>query len=370
MTNQEVNEFMQRFLDDDLNEDELEALMEHIRLTPASATLFERLQRLDSELEQLPKVFPPKSIVDSILPRLELAGLVDHPSVTGIAAIDNLPNRVVPMERRAKFIERINYRLLGGVVAAGIVLTLFLSNLDPQMSFNTADEDSALAKSADKMILAENSTTFKKEDAASQSQSAEAEQDRNTEQLSEVDDKLPITLFSDPVAPKADSNTPMSNDLAEAPSPWVDNGKALRTGVSDTGVAGVVPDAPESDALPDADVEDTFGIRATPDNEPAAGATEEPAQDQKMFTTTQLPAVASPNEQFTGTVTAVAEGGQRIIITDQSSNQVYESAVYQGSLNQLTWSPDSTQLHFEVTEDNESIVHMTIHVTAQTESIK
>lgn len=365
MTNQEVNEFMQRFLDDDLNEDELEALMEHIRLTPASATLFERLQRLDSELEQLPKVIPPKSIVDSILPRLELAGLVDHPSVTGIAAIDNLPNRVVPMERRAKFIERINYRLLGGVVAAGIVLTLFLSNYDPQMSFNTAEEDTALSESADTMMVAENSATLKKEVAPSQSLSAEAEQDRNTEQLNEVGDKLPITYSSDPVAPKADSNTPMSNDLAEAPSPWVDNGKALRTGVSDTGVA---VDAPDSEALPD--VEDTLVIKATSDNEPAASAAEEPAQDQKMFTTTQLPAVASPNEQFTGTVTAVAEGGQQIIITDQSSNQVYESAVYQGSLNQLTWSPDSTQLHFEVTEDNESIVHMTIHVTAQTESIK
>jgi hypothetical protein len=352
MTNQEVSEFMQRFLDDDLNENELEALMEHIRQSPASAAVFERLQRLDSELEQLPKVIPPMSIVDSILPRLELAGLVDHPPVIGTVSTNVLPDRVVPMERRAN---RVNYRLLGGVVAAGIVLTLFFTNFSPQMTFQSADEDTTSKMSLDTMMAPESNAKIPKKDAAMKSDSAEPKQQRGTtEEKTDAAERISTTPAADTAPPKSDLNAPMYKDAAEAPSPWVDKGKASRTGALD---AGVAPDAPED--------------KAPSDSEPPVKATEEPLRNQIMATETEpLPSVASPNEQLTGTVTAVAEGGQQIIIYDLGGNQVYESDVYQGLLNELTWSPDSTQLHFEVIVENESTVHMTIHVTAQTESIK
>lgn len=356
MTNQEVNEYMQRFLDDDLNEDELGALMEHIRLSPASAILFDRLQRLDSELEQLPKVIPPMSIVDSILPRLELAGFVDHPPVTGTASTDDLSSRVAPMERRATLRERINYRLLGGVVAAGIVLTVFFMNFGPQMF--SADEDSA--SSTDTMMVAESNATFEKKDAAIQSEPAGAEQVGNTERTIEADGTFSAT-FAEPALPESELNAPMSNHAVETPSPWIDQGKASKAEVSDASATKEpfrsedAPEAPDMEAASESD----------------DAASEELMANKVMVTTKQLlPSLISPNEQFTGTVTAVAEGGQQIIITDQSGNQVYQSAVYQGSLNQLTWSPDSTQLHFEAVVDNESTIHMTIHVTAQTESIK
>ncbi|ASS66052.2 anti-sigma factor [Paenibacillus sp. RUD330] len=61
---------MNRYLDGDLDEHERVLLMEHLKNCPDDQELFERLQRLSEELEELPKVTPPFSLVDSILPQL------------------------------------------------------------------------------------------------------------------------------------------------------------------------------------------------------------------------------------------------------------------------------------------------------------
>ncbi|MGN7453530.1 anti-sigma factor family protein [Paenibacillus pasadenensis] len=71
MTCQEVVEYMNRYLDGDLDELERQELMEHLRRCPDDQELFERLQRLSGELGELPKVTPPFSLVDSILPQLD-----------------------------------------------------------------------------------------------------------------------------------------------------------------------------------------------------------------------------------------------------------------------------------------------------------
>lgn len=70
MIQQEVMELIQRCLDDDLTEEEHEKLMEVLREDPESMALFERMKHLSDNLDQLPKVTPPYSIVDSIIPKL------------------------------------------------------------------------------------------------------------------------------------------------------------------------------------------------------------------------------------------------------------------------------------------------------------
>lgn len=67
----EVGELMQRQLDHDLDEQELTKLMTHLGECEACQHLFERLTLLSGSLEQLPRVTPSISIVDSILPELE-----------------------------------------------------------------------------------------------------------------------------------------------------------------------------------------------------------------------------------------------------------------------------------------------------------
>ncbi|OXM15564.1 anti-sigma factor family protein [Paenibacillus herberti] len=70
MTCQEVVDYMNRYLDGDLDEHERLLLMEHLNECPDDQELFERLKRLSSDLEELPKIVPPFSLVDSILPQL------------------------------------------------------------------------------------------------------------------------------------------------------------------------------------------------------------------------------------------------------------------------------------------------------------
>lgn len=71
MNCEEVVELMQRELDGDLDSLEQERLREHLARCPDCAVLFSRLQKLSSELEQLPRVVPRYSLVDAILPQLE-----------------------------------------------------------------------------------------------------------------------------------------------------------------------------------------------------------------------------------------------------------------------------------------------------------
>ena len=71
MNCQEVMEYMQRQLDDDLDEHEYEVLINHTRHCPDCAAMFERLQLLSAELTSLPKVIPSYSLVDAIMPRLQ-----------------------------------------------------------------------------------------------------------------------------------------------------------------------------------------------------------------------------------------------------------------------------------------------------------
>lgn len=71
MNCQEVIELMHRDLDQDLSGEESERLHEHTQSCDSCFAMYERLKRLSNDLVQLPKVEPPYSIVDSIMPELD-----------------------------------------------------------------------------------------------------------------------------------------------------------------------------------------------------------------------------------------------------------------------------------------------------------
>ncbi|OUM97251.1 MAG: hypothetical protein BAA02_08220 [Paenibacillaceae bacterium ZCTH02-B3] len=68
---EEVMELMQRELDRDLDDLEKARMRQHLAECPECAELFARLKKLSDELEQLPRVVPPYSLVDAILPQLD-----------------------------------------------------------------------------------------------------------------------------------------------------------------------------------------------------------------------------------------------------------------------------------------------------------
>jgi len=131
---------MQRQLDLDLADTEQQLLDAHLKTCASCRVMMERLQRLTSELSSLPKVHPPVSLVDAILPKLEeidlarqSAGIVGS-TTTVHSGETSLANR---RNRRAN---RLSYKVLGGVVAAGLLLGIAIVNLDQDASMRVADQ--------------------------------------------------------------------------------------------------------------------------------------------------------------------------------------------------------------------------------------
>ncbi|MCY9695841.1 zf-HC2 domain-containing protein [Paenibacillus alginolyticus] len=135
MNCQEVMEFMQRQLDGDLNAKEEIELHAHLMHCLDCAQMFERLQRLSDELTQLPKVIPPYSLVDAIMPQLAdidrhaAASITDKVAAFGTSANQSASMQPpkLPWTRRLGL--QFSWKFAGGVVAAGLILGFFAFNL-------------------------------------------------------------------------------------------------------------------------------------------------------------------------------------------------------------------------------------------------
>lgn len=138
---QEVIELMQRYLDQDLDELEYEQMLGHLQQCPECTELFERLVALSQELEQLPKVTPAYSLVDAIMPKLQRIDegfpAVEFPSASVVSVPDkykeasaSTQDAMTEVEHAAGWRKRmrglISMRIVGGVVAAGLVLGFFV----------------------------------------------------------------------------------------------------------------------------------------------------------------------------------------------------------------------------------------------------
>jgi hypothetical protein len=139
MNCQEVMEFMQRQLDGDLDAKEEAELHAHLMHCLDCAQMFERLQRLSDELTQLPKVIPPYSLVDAIMPQLAdidrhtAASITDKVAAFGTNAnqTDSVQPPKLPWTRRLG--SQFSWKFAGGVVAAGLILGFFAFNLKHPM---------------------------------------------------------------------------------------------------------------------------------------------------------------------------------------------------------------------------------------------
>ncbi|NTZ18563.1 hypothetical protein EXW96_13565 [Paenibacillus sp. JMULE4] len=138
---QEVIELMQRYLDRDLDETEYSRMLGHLRQCPDCTELFERLVNLSHELESLPKVTPPFSLVDAIMPKLEQLGEAggqvpgeawSAPIGEEKAEVETEKQTAPPPREQSKRGMRKNVRewfsfpVFGGVVAAGLAFGFFL----------------------------------------------------------------------------------------------------------------------------------------------------------------------------------------------------------------------------------------------------
>lgn len=205
---QEVMDDMQRQLDGDLDDQESEALMTHLRHCPECAEMFDRLQLLSSGLENLPKVTPPYSLVDAILPRLAELTPETNTDMDNTAAAPLLPladTDKAPIERRVqrprRWFDRFSMRALGGVVAAGLVAGLFL------VTYNAGN-------TGDGLSTAQESASSSTDDAAADTGAATFKSNLVTE-----------SATSEPMAKELASDEEVSTSSADNDKPATDEPK-------------------------------------------------------------------------------------------------------------------------------------------------
>ncbi|WP_409341387.1 zf-HC2 domain-containing protein [Paenibacillus sp. MBLB4367] len=191
----EVMEFMQRYVDHDLDQAEEALLLAHVMQCPECADMLEKLQLLSDELESLPDVVPPFSIVDSILPQLErmmdeqsaaktvepdmgkfvtasereaLLGLTTPNAAEAEKAIRSDNGNVPARTNRTKRVEAppkvrwFSWKWAGGAAAAAVIVGVFLFQQKP-LSHQNAD---SLAAKSDKVRAMSTSGSANKPAAA------------------------------------------------------------------------------------------------------------------------------------------------------------------------------------------------------------
>ncbi|MDQ8736742.1 zf-HC2 domain-containing protein [Paenibacillus sp. LHD-38] len=324
MNCQEVMELMQRQLDDDLNENEIEVLMSHTRQCPDCAAMFERLQLLSAELTSLPKVMPSYSLVDAIMPQLEQIELfsqneTDEPA--GLQTTELAPRRM-KRERRWP-----SLRVMSGVIAAGIVAGLFLVTYKPgaipdftASKFAADASNDAAANSAEEVP---EGVAFRSQDTADGAYSAE-------------------------VRTEAMNKQETSKESADNKSDSIRN--------SDTSAgSGSFDSESEAPAVQDKDLAVDGGEKST---EGSAGDSGDPG-----FGISSVSAVTSPDGKYG----VKAEDFKVKVVAQADQSLVFTSPRKNGKLLNLIWSEDSSKLTYEVHVENGAIEKYEIDLSTLTE---
>ncbi|CAM4185035.1 anti-sigma factor [Paenibacillus typhae] len=221
----EVTEWMHRYLDHDLSPEETVEMYRHIDNCPSCAEVFDRLTMLSEQLEQLPDVKPPFSLVDSILPQLEQ---IDSGIRGSDAEVPEQDSKVVPMTRKgthgkeAKGTSRaasMATRTGIGAVAAAVILLFAVFNMperlpsaDVEMSLNQAAETAGSNEAMSKMAT-ENTDT-----GAAGDEAGDASLYQMEIQPSEGADAASDGAAADTAAPSAVEAAPTAQSGAAAPA--------------------------------------------------------------------------------------------------------------------------------------------------------
>lgn len=286
MIQQEVMELIQRSLDHDLSDEEYEKLMELLRNDPESMALYERMKQLSQNLDNLPKVTPPYSIVDSILPQLsQLEGQTHERS---------MPQRTHRANKRPRLLWG-----LSSIVAAAVVFGIIIMNGG---YFQSTSEQASLMEAS--------------ESSGSSSMSAGtfmAEADDGAG----INDSLSImsATSSSDAADRSVSFAPSANDEVSISSK---NDAELSTSDADDGKVDPLARPIEDD--------------------------EKELLDTNFVHYEEI--VSSPDERFTATIHQSVDRFE-VRVTDQNEDVVYIMNET-GYIEHFYWSDDSTQFIYTV----------------------
>ncbi|WP_025718836.1 zf-HC2 domain-containing protein [Paenibacillus sp. 1-18] len=156
---EEVMDWMQRYVDHELGEEETSQLMNHIATCPDCAEKFHILQTLSRELEELPAVSPAFSLVDSIMPQLDAIDRAREEQGSALqemqpVAVDPGPG---PRQRTqpTPWWNRMGGRAAMGMAAAAVVLGIVVFNFQPK---TVQDAEGVLTSQSPEVTTQQNQT--------------------------------------------------------------------------------------------------------------------------------------------------------------------------------------------------------------------
>ncbi|MBA4493104.1 anti-sigma factor family protein [Paenactinomyces guangxiensis] len=168
MESEKIIDLIQRDLDNDLSPAEKAELEAHLLTLPEDAKLAEQFRCLSDQLSGLPKVVPPVSVVDSILPTID-------------GDFDQTPeheNQVSPERTTVKVPWYRSWQAkIGGIAAAVLLIGLLVYPLipekfepQPSMTNQAAKDNQGEAAPAESLTIAEEPEDTKDQSSASSTQ--------------------------------------------------------------------------------------------------------------------------------------------------------------------------------------------------------
>ncbi|WP_052380554.1 anti-sigma factor family protein [Paenibacillus camerounensis] len=389
----EVTEWMHRYLDHDLSPEETVEMYRHIDNCPSCAEVFDRLTMLSEQLEQLPDIKPPFSLVDSILPQLER---IDSGAKSSSAEAPEEEGKVIPMTRKnmhgkaAKATSKaasMATRTGIGAVAAAIILLFAVFNMpdslpsaDVEMSLNQAADTASSSEPLSKMATENADTAATGDEAGGASlyqMEIQATESADAADGGAADTAAPAAADS---VPAAEASTPAATDKAAS---------AKRDTPVTRSTQAATP-APRADARAGSgnngnnnNAQDTriFGSGAA--NAPADTA-DTPAQEPQQSPAAQeagvmgiLPALVSPHGSWSspdGRYAAELAGQQLVIYSLPAGGQAEErtavtSLPLDGAWVSGSWSGDSLQFTYVTMQDGTEVTEVYSAPAAQASAL-
>ncbi|MEK5030644.1 zf-HC2 domain-containing protein [Paenibacillus sp. FSL R7-0302] len=353
----EVMEWMHRYLDHDLSQEEMLEMFRHIDDCPACAEVLDRLTLLSQQLEQLPDVKPPFSLVDSILPQLEQLdrGVPEEPAV-----MEPEDPKVIPFSRSNSRGKKSKGPSLAartgiGAAAAAVILLIAVFNMPKSLPGADLDMSSNLMSSgaANSNMSTESSADAPQADG--QNNSGGSSELRLMEQAT-PSDTADGDMKSAPPAPSEPADQPAAADggIASDKVPAVSEAP-----ISNRTATAPPADRPKSTKKADsqsAEPQSTKSIAPTQesmaDDKAAAGdarmaPTPAPAEAGIMALKPADSAWTSPDGQHTAELT-----GQHVVIYsltaegEEQQRTVLTSLPLEGNWVSGVWSEDGTQFTY------------------------
>ncbi|WP_308638819.1 anti-sigma factor family protein [Paenibacillus silvisoli] len=376
MNCQEVMDYMQRQLDGDLDERETEILMTHTRHCPECAAMMERLEMLSSGLTSLPKVTPSYSLVDAILPRLaELQAAQEGPgadsqSVGGASQQSDMARRLQPSKR--KWTDRFSMRAIGGVIAAGVIVGLFIVNYNPNRSLNDSDGNMT-ASSAEQFTASDDAAAdtgaVMNQSANTSAANEAAPADEVTTETTEPSSSDNRVFFKSTEERNVDPNGETMPPLAAASD---QNGEPTVKGNSPNfEVTGKSGGSEETDSANTKDTADNANAAQAEDGQAISKADDDKTVSDKEHTTDKMaiaPVPASPISKDEKYQAFIVEDSVRIY-TVQDSLMVFSGEKRTGIAN-LHWSDDSSELTYEAKDVDGVLQTYSVDLKTQSEQLK